>query len=435
MTRILILAGLSIATVGALAVEWRGQQQPSLRYAPAQPSPTIAMPAAAERTPYTRASFADGMRYPPPVTVDLLDGSAKPGATTAAVRVQLSAAAPNTVIAYIRCRAGAGAAPVADRTQAIIFRPGDPIDVPVACPVRSGDAGDTVEFIQAYAPDGAKQGNKTALARFIEAAATTPTDVTGFRTPYRFAPLGKLVYDADAVTLAFADKGAGNIWSTGLPHGRTQPGNGEVGYYGAMATGAISATPGGLVLRSARIAKPIDAAGSRYPFLASVLSGHASRDLQFTYGSIEWVARMPDRTGSWPALWLGAVGGWPPEIDAYEGFSFNREWKPASSLSSTIHGGRGGKRSFTRSLYRLRMGDLGLPATLTSDFHRFQLTVDPGWITVFIDGVETFRYANAFGGTRWYPLMTVGVKADPADPYDSGSGDMLIRSVRIWRSE
>ncbi len=430
------LAGLAVGGAALGASELLGPGQAPLR--PAQKSPqTMPGPAPGGPVPYPVATFKRNTAYPAEVTVDLEDGAAAPGAASAAVGVRLSGRSANTVFAYVRCRAGSGARPQSDRTQSVIFRPGDPLFATVACPIVSAGEGDTVEFIQANVPDGAKRGVQRAVARIAASAKATPLQSNGFRRPYAFAPLGQAAYTADATSLAFADKGIGETWATSLRHGRTQPGNDEVGYYGTTAMQAVEATPAGIVMRSRRLAQPVDAKDGRppYPFMASVLSAHGSKALQFTYGSVEWVARMPDRKGSWPALWLGAVGTWPPEIDVYEGFSYNPEWRTGSGLSSALHGGRDGKRSFVRSAYRMQMGDLGLPSTLTTAFHRFQVTVEPGWITTFVDGVEVSRYANPFPGTRWYPLMTVGVKTGRGSAYDQGSGDMVLRSVRIWRSE
>lgn len=109
----------------------------------------------------------------------------------------------------------------------------------------------------------------------------------------------------------------------------------------------------------------------------------------FRDGSVEWVARMPDRRGSWPALWLlPGAARWPPEIDVYEGFGENAEWTFACDILTNLHGGENNRRRFTRAAHRIRMGDYGLPDTLTTAFHRFQVTVDPHWITMFVDGLR-----------------------------------------------
>lgn len=83
----------------------------------------------------------------------------------------------------------------------------------------------------------------------------------------------------------------------------------------------------------------------------------------------------------------------------------------------------------------MKMSTFGLPDTLEREFHVFAVTVTPEWITMFVDGVETMTYANPFKGETWYPLTNVAVKARPDSAYDDGSGDMILRSLKIWRVE
>jgi beta-glucanase (GH16 family) len=166
-----------------------------------------------------------------------------------------------------------------------------------------------------------------------------------------------------------------------------------------------------------------------------MLSGHKTTETHFKYGSVEWVVKMSNRKASWPALWLLPVSGWPPEIDVYEGFGYNGSWKFPSDLSTNIHGGHKGSHKFDRSAMNMKMSTFGLSNTLDSEFHTFAVTVTPEWITMFIDGGETMRYANPFKGETWYPLTNVAVKADPKSAYDDGSGDMVLRSLKVWRAE
>jgi beta-glucanase (GH16 family) len=144
---------------------------------------------------------------------------------------------------------------------------------------------------------------------------------------------------------------------------------------------------------------------------------------------------MPNRKGSWPALWLLPVAGWPPEIDVYEGFGYNGSWVFASDLSTNLHGGDKLQRTFTRPAMRMKMSTFGLPNTLDSDFHTFAVTVDEDLITMFVDGVETMQYANPFKGETWYPLTNVAVKAKPESKYEDGSGAMVLKSLKVWRKE
>lgn len=399
-------------------------------------------PAPAEPWPKTGwgadgKGFAGGTAYPPPVIVDLRDAFMRPGETTAQVLVELSGKSANTVVAHVRCLNGSGAFVERDHEQAVIFRPGDPLRRTVGCAVRSTETGDTIRFTQSQVPDGAKRGRTNAAVMVSPTApAMLPLD-QGFRDPHTFAPLGKLVYEADGATIRFDDSGGPDTWSTGLSHGRTQTGNAETGYYATQAMGVFERRGRDLVFKTRRAEQPVHdrKTGNDYPFLAAALSAHKTSDLHFRYGSMEWEARMPDRRGSWPALWFVSTKGWPPEIDVYEGFGYSSDWRFASDLSTNLHGGKSLKRTFTRLAQNMQMSDFGLPNTLTSEFHKFQVTVDEDWITMFVDGIETMRYANPFAGHRWFPIMNVAVKADRESDYDDGSGEMVVRSVKLWRED
>lgn len=426
LTVIGILVAIALLSLRPESERWRAT------LATAAPS-AFASPVS-ETHGYDPAVFANNTKYPAPVTVDLIDTQIAAKADSAYIGVELSGRSANTVVAFVRCTWGNGAGPVKDRTQAVFFRSGDALKTQVSCPMRPGKVGSTVRFVQANVPDGARRGRQTAVAELID-KAVTPARPGIFRASYRFSPRGKMIYQSKGSELKMTDSGSAGSWSTALPHGRTQPANAETGYYGPLAMDGFVINGDDLALTSRRLAKPFQAKDGKFPFLAAILSGHNTANVQFTYGSVEWVAKMPNRKGSWPALWLLPTSGWPPEIDVYEGFTYNNEWNPASSLSSNIHGGANIKRTFDRAAFRLRMEDFGLSPTVTSEFHKFQVTVDPQWITIFVDDVETMRYANGFADTRWFPLMQVGVKIPPDDAYDKGSGAMTLRLIRIWRAE
>jgi hypothetical protein len=263
-----------------------------------------------------------------------------------------------------------------------------------------------------------------------------PIQDTG-RAGLTFKALGKLAYSATGQTIQYDDQGGPKTFSTALSHGRTQVGNGETGYYGTVDMGAFSRTKEGLVLSTRRLDHPakVGSPAVEYPFLAAMLSGHKTPETHFKYGSVEWVVKLPNRRGAWPALWLLPTGGWPPEIDVYEGFGYNGSWVFRSDLSTNLHGGDHNRRTFTRPAMRMTMASFGLPATLDSAFHTFAVTVDKQWITMFVDGVETMQYANPFQGETWYPLTNVAVKAAPDAKYEDGSGAMVLKSLKVWRAE
>ncbi|HSI07148.1 MAG TPA: family 16 glycosylhydrolase [Rariglobus sp.] len=380
--------------------------------------------------------YGKGKKYPAIAGVSIGAVDVPVGAKVVHVPVTLDKPTANTVIAYVRVFNGSGGRATPDVTKAVIFRPGDPLTKTIAFSVDGMTEGNTVKAVQPAVPDGAKRLGSgieiTAKDAAVNAAAADTS-----RPAFTFDPFGDLVYSGTPETIRFDDKGGPNTFTTSLSHGRTQPGNGETGYYGTVNQGVVTRGPEGLILTSRRLEKPIPVGSpaTLYPFLASMLSGHRTPETQFKYGSVEWVVKMPNRKGSWPALWLVPTGGWPPEIDVYEGFGYNGSWRFNASLSTNLHGGTNNNRTFTRPAMNMKMSTFGLADTLDTEFHTFAVTVAPEWITMFIDGVETMRYANPFKGENWYPLTNVAVKALPDSAYDDGSGDMILRSLKVWRAE
>jgi hypothetical protein len=379
--------------------------------------------------------YAGGTKYPPEASATIKSFDVPVNATVVYVPVTLDRKSPNTVIVSVRVYDGKGGRADPDTTKAVIFYPGDPLTKTVSFKVRGMSEGNSVRAVQPAVPAGGKRGGGGIHITAKAGAVNKP--ITGGREPFHFKPLGKLAYSATGQTIQFDDQGGPHSFSTALVHGRTQVGNGETGYYGTVDMGGFKRTADGLVLDSRRLDKPVKVGtpATEYPFLACMLSGHRTTDTHFKHGSVEWVVKMPNRFGSWPALWLLPTSGWPPEIDVYEGFGYNGSWRFAEDLSTNLHGGKNGKRTFTRPAMSVKMNWFGLPDTLDSAFHTFAVTVDQEWITMFVDGVETMRYANPFDGRTWYPLTNVAVKAKVDAPYDKGSGTMTLRSLKVWRAD
>ncbi len=380
--------------------------------------------------------YDGGNKYPPAANVSIQSFDVPVGATVVHVPVTLDKPSPNTVIAHVRVYDGDGGRAKPDKTKAVIFRPGDPLVQSVSFDVTGMNEGNTVRAVQPAVPDGGNRKGGGILITARSGAVNEPVAETG-RTPLPFEPVGALSYAATGDSILFDDRGGPGSFSTALAHGRTQVGNGETGYYGTVDMGGVIPGPDGLVLSSRRLDKPVSVGSPPilYPFLATMLSGHRTPETHFKYGSVEWVVKMPNRKGSWPALWLLPTGGWPPEIDVYEGFGYNGSWRFNSDLSTNLHGGDKNVRKFTRPAMSMKMSTFGLANTLDSEFHMFGVTVDPEWITMFVDGVETMRYANPFKGETWYPLTNVAVKANVDSAYEDGSGDMILRSLKVWRAE
>ena len=391
---------------------------------------------------FSTFDFADGTKLPDKATLSLGNATLRPGSGTAYVPVTLDRPTPNTVIARIITVNGSGTLRALSGYNyqtvdtVVIFRPGDPLVQTVEVPITSLAEGQQFQLKLREAPWGGLQGQSVATITASSLIAPTPKASGTFRQPRTFAATGTLQFELKKETHKRSPDGGWDRWATSLSHGRTQVANGETGLYLDSSVfpgieGPVYWGTQGLVLHSQKLKTPIWYEGQNWYYGASVLDGRNFTASQIGYGQYEWVARMPSRRGSWPAFWLISTSGWPPEIDIYEGFGYQSYWDFDRHIGQTIHGGNGGVRSFQRGVTIQAEQAYGLKG-FSQDFHRFAVDIQRDYITWFIDGVETYQSVNPFKGHRWYPIMDVAVKTSSA--YDDGSGDMIIKSFRIYNA-
>jgi hypothetical protein len=379
---------------------------------------------------------------PEKATLSLGNATFQPGTGVAYVPVSLDHATPNTVIARITTVNGSGTLRALSGYNyqtvdtVVIFRPGDPLVQTVQVPILSATDGQQFSIKLREAPWGALQGQSTAT---ITASTTAPATVkaTGtFRQPRTFASTGSLQFELLKDTHKRSPDGGWNRWATSLANGRTQPGNGETGLYLDSTVfpgveGPVYWGTKGLVLHSQKLATPINYQGQTWYYGSTVLDGRNFLATQIGYGQYEWEARMPNRRGSWPAFWLVSTSGWPPEIDIYEGFGYQSYWDFDRHIAHTIHVGANSTRYDQRGVTIQAEQAYGLSG-FSQDFHRFAVDIQRDYITWFVDGKETYQSVNPFRGFRFYPIMDVAVKTSGA--YDDGSGDMVIKSFKIYNA-
>ncbi|UUL82397.1 glycoside hydrolase family 16 protein [Sphingomonas qomolangmaensis] len=370
-----------------------------------------------------------------------------PAAKQVHVRVYLTSPPPTTVIARIKTKNGSGpnymysGGNYVATTKTLIFRPGDPLEQTVTIPItKAKEGGHFVAYVPSV-PSGASRGTSSVNITAAKGAKNTAITWSG-RAPRTFKTGRAPSYNLDMSQMRWSNAGGAGVWETKLPHGRAQPANAETGLYldpqlHPTADAPFRIENGQLVIRSQRLSSPIYYAGlgngtgkGTYMYGSAILTGAKNPETHIRHGQIEWQAKMPDRRGSWPALWLVSTKGWPPEIDVYEGFNYNNSFDPVQMASGTIHGGPSGKRNYARGYSENVVSTYGIAPTLTTDFHSFAVDIQPDYITWFIDGVEVFQATNKFNA-EFYPLMNVAVKTNTA--YQAGSGDMVVRSFKVWR--
>ena len=390
--------------------------------------------------------FARGTAFPQRARVSIGDVAVAPEAREVHVPITLDRPTPNTIHARVMTRNGRfpGTAAIEGRhftkvDTVVVFRPGDPLTRTVRVALKGVPKGAQFELHFPEGVDGARAAGAVGTVQGVAGAAPSAPKSEGFRAPRRFAPVGEPAYRFDPARARWSDGGGPGVFSTRLPHGRTQPGNAETGLYldpekhRAAPQPPIAVEGGALVLRSQQLSAPIRHEGADWHHGAAVLTGERMPEVQLTYGQYEWEAQMPDRRGAWPALWLLPVGGgWPPEIDVYEGFGDSPDWRFARDISANLHGGSGGKRGFTVPMRIDARRFYGLSG-FAEGYHRFAVDIAPDFVTWFVDGVEVYQAVNPFAGTRWFPLMNVAVKHEGT--YEGGSGTMRLRAFRMWRSD
>jgi beta-glucanase (GH16 family) len=395
---------------------------------PAAETPAALAPIAQYTYPAMATASIDAVNYP-------LD------ATKVDIPVRLDRATPNTVHVRVKTANGSGTDYVYSGAYYqsvdtyLVFRPGDPLVQTVSVPIVKTKPGGHFKLTFPEAPQGATAGTSSAQITSLAGARPTTPITAGFRARRTFKPTGTLSYAMNPATVRWSDKGGPGVFSTSFSHGRAQTANAETGLYLDPTIYPKTEAPfvvrdNKLIIHSQKLATPLSYGGVNYAYGAAMLNGRNMPETQITYGQYEWQASMPDRRGSWPALWLAGVRGWPPEIDVYEGFGYNNSWDFKRHISANIHGGPINQRKFTRSMWIDATAAYGI-ANIANTQHTFAVDIQADYITWFVDGIETYQARNPFN-EPFYPLMNVAVKTTGA--YADGSGDMAISSFKVWRN-
>lgn len=170
-----------------------------------------------------------------------------------------------------------------------------------------------------------------------------------------------------------------------------------------------------------------DWGGQRYTSARLLTRGKAD----WTYGFFEVRAKLPCGRGTWPAIWtLGSRGVWPDdgEIDIMEQVGSN-----PSRVFGTVH---------TR-----QSGGPGTGAAVTisdacTTFHNYQMTWTVDAITIGVDGVDYYRYANPRAGLITWPfdapqylLLNIAIGGDLGGSVDDSIFPVTLEidHVRVYQ--
>lgn len=205
-------------------------------------------------------------------------------------------------------------------------------------------------------------------------------------------------------------------WTTCYPYmdyttGCTNFGNMEYQWY--LPSQARVAN-GELDLVAERTATPGTTKSGR-PHVYDCRSGMVTtyNSLQFEYGYIQVVARIPASPGLWPGLWLGAANlRWPPEIDLVEAWGTSKAgvfFHPVGAPEVRA----------------------AIPAKLAYGWHTFGLDWSKSRITWIIDGKAVLTVRHDVPHQKMYLLMDLAESVNPLRPNDC-SGSLLVKSVKFW---
>ncbi|WP_129842959.1 family 16 glycosylhydrolase [Streptomyces sp. RFCAC02] len=186
----------------------------------------------------------------------------------------------------------------------------------------------------------AATGRRTLLAGAAAVAAGTAVSLAGAGRAR--ADTWETVIDSGS----FADYASFEAaWNYLYPWGSDH--NGSARMYGSPTDhNHISLASGVLTLRAARISwdEGTSTSDPHLPIRYHSGAVHAKHqvlvDDRFPNYEVKGEFQAPSAPGTWPAFWLTAVSGWPPESDILEFKGDNRNWfntfRTASDVSSTI---------------------------------------------------------------------------------------------------
>jgi hypothetical protein len=130
--------------------------------------------------------------------------------------------------------------------------------------------------------------------------------------------------------------------------------------------------------------------------------------------------QVPTTKGAWPAFWLTAVSGWPPEADIleYKGDSTNwfNTFRSSSDVSTTKVGVSNAGSWHTYRAWLSKSSDT-------------DITID-----YYIDGVWKARHTANFVGKPMWLIMNLQMEGSSGTPGPSGTTTYAARNVYVGRS-
>jgi beta-glucanase (GH16 family) len=238
-------------------------------------------------------------------------------------------------------------------------------------------------------------------------------------------PGWKLVFDSNFAGTAVKGTVNPRVWTTCFPWATTPKGCTEYGNKGEdlewYLPSQVSVKAGVLNLTAARKATQGATAAGR-PATYGCRSGMVTtfNGLRFRYGFVQVTARLPFRTGLWPAFWLaGANEKWPPEIDMLE------HWGSQSVSKLYLH-----------PLQGPRQGAVYSAPTAGTGWHTWRVLWTKTRLTWYYDNKQTYTTTTGVPQQAMYFIAdladTSNAAAKTSSPAGACNGTLLIKSVKVW---
>jgi beta-glucanase (GH16 family) len=238
-------------------------------------------------------------------------------------------------------------------------------------------------------------------------------------------PTWKLVFDSNFAGTAVKGEVNPKVWTTCFPWATTLKGCTQYGNNGEdlewYLPSQAQVKNGVLNLTATRKTTQGYTAKGK-PVKYSCRSGMATtfNGFTFKYGFVQVTARLPFRTGLWPAFWLAAANQkWPPEIDILE------HW-----------GGESVSKLYLHPLNGPRQGATYSAPTAGTGWHTWRILWTKTRLTWYYDNKQVYTTTKDVPQQAMYFVAdladTNAAVANTKSPAGPCNGTLLIKSVKVW---
>ncbi len=279
-------------------------------------------------------------------------------------------------------------------------------------------------------PRGRRPGRlRSAAAGLLALAAVVSLTVLTGNSPASASGLPanwRLVFDSNFTKTAVKGTVNPKVWTTCFPWANTARGCTQYGNSGDdlewYLPSQVSVKSGVLNLTATRKTTQGYTAKNK-PVKYGCRSGMVTtfKGFRFKYGFVQITARLPFRSGLWPAFWLAAANEkWPPEIDIMEHWGA----QPVSKL-------------YLHPLNGPRQGAVYNAPTAGTGWHTWRVMWTKSRLTWYYDSKVTYTTTTNVPQQAMYFIANVADTSNPVAKTSSSAGPcngtLLIKSVKVWQ--